>query len=150
MLQKLQQMLDMLRSLKADPRILLLSAAQRNIGKNLCPENNEYGCAISVNEVHRQAFGKPICPSPSTIVMHSALLNDKTFVKVSSAMPGDVIISPTNGSRVGHVGILNTDSTILSNNSLNGHFEAKYTLQTWNSRYKGQLGLEILFFRKIN
>lgn len=116
----------------------------------------EFGCASSVNMVHRKAFGVEIGGGASTALLYSALEASSFFEKVIEPKAGDIIISPTGYSSLpfetnpvpnGHVGIVGNFG-IMSNNSYNGLWQEKYTLDTWNARYATSGGYPVLFFRR--
>lgn len=116
----------------------------------------EFGCASSVNMVHRKAFGVEIGGGASTKLLYETLLKSPFFEKVDAPQPGDIIISPTGYSSIafphnqisnGHVGVVGIYG-IMSNNSDNGLWQEKYTIDTWNARYKDLGGYPVLFFRR--
>lgn len=141
-------MLAILKSLSTNKRIILLSTAERNIGKSFCMGNEEFGCVQTLNSLHRQAFGKQICDSLSTIKLLTALQSDNTFVQVQSYLAGDIILSVTEGNLHGHCGIFLLDGTIASNDSYTGKLSTKYNINSWNDKYVSQLGLKTFYFRK--
>lgn len=112
-----------------------------------------FGCAISMNEVHRKIFGHPIGGGAATRDLVRYLRSDPTFKEVLIPLPGDIVISPTDYSRlpnppfVGHVGLIGKHC-IMSNNSYNGLWQTKYTLNSWKKRYYDLGGYPMLFFRK--
>jgi hypothetical protein len=112
-------------------------------------ENGVLGCAWAVNEVVRQALGHPISGDNllSTIAVHDALVNGQgNETDQGDATHGSIIISPTEGDNIGHVGILGDGGLIYSNRSADGLFSQNYDLDTWNARYKNLKGLQVLFY----
>jgi hypothetical protein len=109
-------------------------------------------CAFAVNEVVRQALGKPIGGGLSTSAMGVVLRNNHTQVDGSQAASGNIVIAPTQGGNVGHVGIVGaiksprSNTTIFSNSSSRGVFSHKFTMGTWNNFYRVRKGLPVLFF----
>jgi hypothetical protein len=63
-----------------------------------------------------------------------------------------IIISPTHGSNVGHVGIVGeikspiTATLIYSNSSARGVFSHSFTLGKWKAFYRDSKGLPVFFF----
>lgn len=114
---------------------------------------DEYGCAETVNEIHKKCFGFPIGGELSTYKMYAVLKSSPLFIKVDSPLEGDIIISPTgygNGDLSnGHVGIMSIKGDIMSNSSKTGRFEQNYNLLTWNDRYKKIGGYPVEFFRRV-
>lgn len=118
---------------------------------DLAPD--EYGCAETVNAIHKKAFGFEIGGNLSTYAMYQVLQNDPGFMRVDAPRRGDIIISPTgygNGRLSnGHVGIMSSETEIMSNNSYTGKFEQNYSLQKWRDRYAVLGGYFVAFFRKV-
>jgi hypothetical protein len=134
----------------------LYTTAVRCLGVDASPNDvapDEYGCAETVNAIHRLAFGFDIGGDVSTHRMFEALEYSRYFTRVEQPLPGDIIISPTgygNGKlSSGHVGIMDFDGVIMSNNSWTGRFERNYNLTTWRERYVGIGGFPVLFYRRI-
>lgn len=157
----LQKKLLELLSLRQAPqgrtnREKLYNTAVSCLGTDASPNDvapDEYGCAESVNEVHKKCFGFPIGGELSTYKMYAVLKSSPLFTKVDSPLNGDIIISPTgygNGDLSnGHVGIMSTMGNIMSNNSRTGKFEQNYDLLSWNNRYKKIGGYPVDFFRRV-
>jgi hypothetical protein len=108
-------------------------------------------CAYAVNEVVRRAVGKPIGGGLSTAEMGEILASTQTALPVQIS-PGMIIISPTHGGNVGHVGIIGevrnpvTATVIYSNSSNRGVFSHAFTLGKWKSFYRDHKGLPIFFY----
>lgn len=144
------------------PRERLYEAALTSLDLDASPNDlapDEYGCAESVNEVYKKAFGEYIeNPGISTTKLFAAMVDraDK-FIRVTDAEPGNIIISPTGFSSIpntpiknGHVGIFGKDKKIMSNSSASGKFTENYTLDTWINRYRKQGGYPCYFFKCIS
>lgn len=141
----------------ATPGMKLYTTARGYLGKDASPNDvapDEYGCAETVNDIYKDAFGQPIClPGILTTQLYYEMLrNPIDFKSVITPEPGDIIISPTglgNGAlKNGHVGIVGIYG-ILSNNSNTGNLSEDYTLEKWNARYKEVGGFPVLFFRPV-
>ncbi len=103
--------------------------------RDIAPD--DFGCAESLNEVYKAAFGHPIGGDISTTRLYAALMASKELLEVDSPLPGDIIISPTGFVKrvpVGHVGIVGKWQ-IMSNNSVTGKWDVYYTQQSWRARY---------------
>ena len=119
---------------------------------------DEFGCAETVNEIYKKAFGSYIeTPGISTTKIFAAMVDrqDK-FVRLTDPEPGNIIISPTGFSNFpntpiknGHVGIFGKDLKIMSNSSSTGKFQENYTLDTWIERYRVNGGYPIYYFKVI-
>ncbi len=134
----------------------LFTTAVSCLGTDASPNDvapDEYGCAETINEVHKKAFGFPIGGDVSTYRMYAVLKSSPLFVKTDSPLAGDIIISPTgygNGNLTnGHVGIIGEKGKILSNSSFSGKFEQNYDLVTWNARYKKIGNYPVDYFRRV-
>ena len=119
---------------------------------------DEVTCMSTINALHKKAFGEPIGGDASTYLGYIALRDSKKWVKVTSALAGDLIISPTgfndaegkkNGITSGHIGCCLTNNQIASNNSKTGLFEINFDLWTWRYHYATRGHFPIFFFRKI-
>lgn len=155
-----KQLLELLALRKAPQgntnREKLFNTALSCLGTDASPNDvapDEYGCAETVNEVHKKCFGFPIGGELSTYKMYAVLKSSPLFTKVDSPLNGDIIISPTgygNGKLSnGHVGIMAFGDKIMSNNSYTGKFEQNYNLATWRARYKDIGNYPVDFFRRV-
>lgn len=120
--------------------------------KNVAGTNNgRLGCAWAVNQVVTRALGKPVGGALSTASMFAVLKSRDIAVDKSNLEGGEIVISPTTGNRVGHVGIVgplaaNVDATkIYSNSSSIGSFQANYTIASWATSF-AKRGLPVFFF----
>ena len=109
-------------------------------------------CAWAVNEVVRRALGKAIGGGLSTVAMSKVLRAEQKQVDENDIAPGTIVISPTAGKNVGHVGIVGkvekpiSNTIIYSNSSKRGVFSHAFTLATWKNFYKVRKGLPVLFY----
>jgi hypothetical protein len=131
----------------------LYQTALSLMGHNLCPQNNEFGCAESVNEVVFDAFGDYAGGDLSTARLYLSIQNNSKFVQITSPVQGDIIVSPTgygNGSLPnGHVGIVGANGVIMSNTSATGLWSQNYTLSSWKKRYADLGGFPVFYFRRL-
>lgn len=112
---------------------------------------DEVGCANTVTELLRKVY--PDVPRElSTIALNAHLSNPASnWMRVDIPQPEDIVISPTNGKKIGHVGIVMDNNLIASNNSYGtykGLFTQNYTVDTWNARYT-KLGLPVYYYRRV-
>jgi hypothetical protein len=110
-------------------------------------------CAWAVNTIVRKALGRPINDSLSTTNMGRTLAAQDRQVEEGSIGEGMVIISPTDGGKVGHVGIIGPladpdpgQRLIYSNSSGRGVFAQNYTVSKWKSAIGQARGLPVLFY----
>jgi hypothetical protein len=109
-------------------------------------------CAWAVNEVVRRALGKPIGGGLSTTNMGEVLRSKHTLVPEKDVSAGMIVISPTKGANVGHVGIVGaikspiSATTIYSNSSNRGVFSDLFTLSKWKNFYGDRKKLPVLFY----
>jgi GH25 family lysozyme M1 (1,4-beta-N-acetylmuramidase) len=117
-------------------------------------EHGNLACAWAINEVVRRALGKPIGGGLSTIAVSDILRRSHQPVSAAQITPGTIIVSPTQGSVHGHIGIVGAvpaggapgSREIYSNRSSAAMFGHTYTIDSWNAHYSGHLGLQVLFF----
>lgn len=141
----------------------LYITAVTSLGTDASPNDlapDEFGCAETVDDIHRKAFGYFIghgaLPSLSTAILFTILRNRvDEWCEVTVPKAGDVVISPTgygNGhvdGNHGHVGIVSKDGAIMSNDSASGIFKENYTLASWQQKFAQQGGFPVKFYRKI-
>jgi len=114
-------------------------------------DGGNLACAWAVNEVTRLALGKPISRDGdgnglSTIGIFDALNAHHTKLNsANGAVPGAIIIAPTEGSNHGHVGIVGENREVFSNKSVPGEFAQNFTIKTFTDRYVGK-GLDVFFY----
>ena len=156
-IQAAQLMLQILRlqagRVNPDKARVLFETAKACIGKDMAPNENEFGCAEAVNNVFQKAFGVPVGGGLSTYRMYQVLMADKRFKRVFDPTAGDLIISPTgfgNGKIIGHVGIVSENDKIMSNNSSDGLWLENYTVLSWKGRYVFIGGFPMAYYRVIS
>lgn len=134
----------------------LYNEAKLMLGKSLVPASvdPEYGCAASVNQLHKLAFGVEIGGGASTALLLKALIASPFFTEVKSPLAGDIIISATGTSyqhppsiQNGHVGVVGFYG-ICSNNSDTGLWSEVYTMMSWTNRYFNIGGYPQRYFRR--
>ena len=115
-------------------------------------------CAAVVNMIIKQATGVEAGGGYSTANMKTALNNNSRFVLVpgglQNSLPGDIVLSPTKGSSIGHTGIVTSPgaASIISNSSGNrnrkepSEVKSNFNATSWRSTYQG---LEILIYRPL-
>ncbi|MEH7879401.1 hypothetical protein V7799_18105 [Rhizobium laguerreae] len=126
-----------------------VGSGDMNSRDNSPPATNHgrLACAWAVNKIVSMALGKPVGGGLATAAMYEVLkVKDILFDEVQ-LVPGLVIISPTTGSNIGHVGITGQDDKIYSNSSSAGMWEQNRTLRTWSDYYHVRKGLPILFYQ---
>jgi len=109
-------------------------------------------CAFAVNAVVKQASGRPIGGGNSTADMGEVLATTQTQVSEAQITAGMIIISPTHGGNVGHVGIVGevtnpvSATVIYSNSSKRGVFSHTFKLGGWKAFYRDRKGLPVFFY----
>lgn len=103
-------------------------------------------CAWAVNRIVTFALQRPVGGDLSSARMGEVLRDRDQAVNLQEAKPGAIIISPTRGSNVGHVGILGEGGLIYSNSSSMGNWKQNRTITSWNAYYHAQKGLPVLFY----
>ncbi|OPY93845.1 hypothetical protein A5906_16110 [Bradyrhizobium sacchari] len=113
--------------------------------------------AWSVNEVARIALGKPISSSNGdnglSILATFEILKARHIEQpIAKVKPGMIIVSPTQGSATGHIGITGTpladepdNFIIFSNSSTSAAFAQNFTLRSWKALFE-EKKLEVHFF----
>ncbi len=131
--------------------------AKALLNTSLVPKGDsiEYGCAISVSVLVKEKSGIALPETVSTATLLRELLSSPFFMEIQSPLAGDIIISATGTSTLqntpianGHTGIVGYHG-IMSNNSFNGLWQEKFTMDSWRQRYEIAGGYPILFFRAI-
>jgi len=110
-------------------------------------------CGWATNYVVRVALGKGLGEAEdmkSTISMFAALQGGKgKAIPWEESNRGDVVISPTTGANVGHVGILLDAYTIGNNSSQAALWKSHKTKASWHDYYVAGKGLKKHAFRLL-
>ncbi len=145
------------------PRERLYDVAKSKLDTDVTPKDlvdDDVACAECVDAILFLAFGRYVNGTKykntvSTYTMLETLINSSDFKEVMWPDFGDIIISATGTSSIpntpiknGHVGVLGK-THIMSNNSLNGLWQAYYTIKTWRERYVEKGGYKMRFFRRL-
>ena len=137
-------------------RLLFYQVAISCLGTDVTPEDtilDSVACAETVNAIHFKAFGFPIGGGASTYWLWKSLERSAFFIKVNEPFEGDIIISPTGTGKTeimsGHVGIVGELSKVMANDSNDGLFKEKYTLNAWRERWGDRGGYPIYCFRRL-
>lgn len=135
----------------------LVSVCAEHIGKDASPNDaapDELACADTVSNLLNLTYGG-VPTIVSTIKLNEYLSNPKNgFKRVQEVAPGVIIVSPTEGTKVGHTGIYMEDEVIASNDSglvvpgNKGKFFKNYTTETWARRYTQKLGLKTYLYAR--
>lgn len=135
-------------------REILYDVAKGCIGISMVSKDVpiDLGCASSLNNVFKKAFGTEAGGGASTANMLTALLKDKRFQEFKTPLPGDIVLNATGtstkGVAHGHVGIRgNTDT--MSNNSDSGIWDARYTNAGWEAFFAVKEGFKSRYFRVL-
>lgn len=128
----------------------LLAAAVADVGRLSTvgikgTENGRLGCAAAVTAILHDELHLNIAKALSTDVLYDELKN-AGWKEVSTDTPGAVIISPTQGGQHGHTGIIGENGVIYSNNSDNGTWGDKFTVESWRAYYENHLKLHTYAF----
>lgn len=135
---------------------VIFETAKRYLGLDASPNDlapDELGCAETVSTlINLAGYEMPFLVS--TAELYTYFIHDNKWVKVTSPLAGDIVISPTgmggqNGISHGHTGIVGSASVIMSNSSATGTFEPNYTISSWTTRYKIKGGFPIYYFRRV-
>ena len=136
------------------PNIPLYEFAISQLGKDIAPLEDEYGCMEAVNYLMRSFTGFQIGGGLSTYLGYRSLKVDKRFIQTSNPQLGDVIISPSGygNGRIsnGHIGIISNDNKIMSNNSKTGLWDNHLDIETWKRKYKRVGGFPIYYYRLLS
>lgn len=139
---------------------IIYEEAIRNLGRDISPRENEFGCQESINTLFFFATGQPLCNSNSTTIGYQTMKSSRRFKEVKEPIRGDVIISPTGYSTFrptkknpitnGHIGIVMDDGVIASNDSKTSLFKKNYTLATWKARWEIKGKYPTHYFRVLS
>ncbi len=148
----------------------ILASAKNNVGLKICTvmspadrvatNNGKVGCAFALSKIMNDA-NVPVGKILGTAEIKSYLAGDtRRFSLVSvnsltSALPGDIVVSPTSGKSTGHVGIVETvgATRIISNHSGDGtsgdpaEIQSNHSGTGWLNNYTNKKGLSTYLFR---
>lgn len=130
----------------------LLDICKTTLGKDASPRDltaDSTGCAESVTTLLKQIY-----PETPIITGTYSLFEwlQKNWKETTVATPECILISHTgsgNGSMRGHVGILDENLNVMSNDSATGKWMTNYSLETWRKRYVEKGGFKMRYFTKI-
>ncbi|KQU08035.1 hypothetical protein [Rhizobium sp. Leaf453] len=105
------------------------------------------GCAWAVNRIVKRACGQPVGGGLQTAFMILSLRQQDREVPVGEIPgPGVIVISPTSGGQIGHVGILGENDKIYSNSTKFGMWKQSHTVDAWVAYYGKEKGLPVFYF----
>lgn len=115
------------------------------------PDHGNLACLWAVRHIVHDVLGFWITQSDGTADFYPQLVNcfgkDRADVSVPA---GGIVISPTSGPDIGHIGLLGSGRgdgrLIYSNSSSAAMWEQNYTIQKWRERYRDRKGLPVYFF----
>lgn len=115
------------------------------------PDHGNLACLWAVRHIVHDALGFWITRSDGTADFCPQLVNCFGNDRDEAIVPaGSIVISPTSGSNVGHIGLLGTGQgdarLIYSNSSSAALWKQNYTIETWRARYHERKGLPVYFF----
>lgn len=124
-------------------------ATDRALGQQVCQTGLTHACANTVSSIMEDS-GIPFKKTNATAQMYKNLNSDPNWVKIpiNQAKKGDLIISPTSGNTIGHVGIvLNDGAKNIGSSSRGGAFESNYTRRSWDTVFNERKSLPTYIFR---
>lgn len=121
-----------------------------NLDSSGGPGGGNLACAWAVNRILRSTIGRTFDHN-GTSSMDAELrmgVSSGTVERIDreNVRPGDIVISPTVGDRIGHVGIMGENGMIYSNSSRLKQWKQNYNLSSWTDRYTGR-NLAVNFYR---
>ncbi|MDO9416323.1 hypothetical protein [Pararhizobium sp.] len=126
--------------------------AENNFSSASGPDGGNLACVWAVRHIARKALGRWITRTDGTAVFDPELRRCfSSTLTEADVGKGCIIISPTEGSNIGHVGILgprtgDTNRLIYSNSSSAALWKQNFTVKSWVQRYKTNKGLKVRFF----
>lgn len=137
-----------------DASAAIVKAAKRNIGRDTSSipgtQQGNVACAASVNIIVTEALGYPAGGGHATAMMYPALKNNtEKWIQVDpqAAVPGSIIISPTDHGKTGHVGIIvDPSGNIVSNSSKHRSIMQNFNINSWKKYYEGTQRLQTYAF----
>lgn len=120
----------------------ILSAAHSALGESSAagPDGGNLACAWMVNRILQRSVGYRI-NGDSTASMHQQLESRvrqglAERIPIGSIQPGDIIISPTVGPSIGHVGIMGRGGQIYENSSTQKKWVKYRGVEAWRGFYE--------------
>jgi hypothetical protein len=116
------------------------------------PDGGNLACVWAVRNIAHEALGRWITRTDGTAIFDPELRRCFADSLTEAQVPaGGIIISPTEGHNIGHVGLMGPptgDGTrlIYSNSSGAAIRKQNFTLGDWVKRYKTKKGLKVHFF----
>jgi hypothetical protein len=121
------------------------------------PGGGNVACAWFVNKILKRSIGTTVNgDSTSTMGQKFNTLvaaGRAEEIPLSEALPGDIVISPTEWSptrNTGHVGIVGDSNKIFSNSSKQAAWSQNFTKNTWQGYYGSKKGLEVKAYRMLS
>lgn len=113
----------------------------------------ELGCAQAQSVILKRAdIDVPKYGYSGTRELYYFCKNSRLFIEMYNPLAGDVSICVSGTSSIGtlhgHVGTWG-ENHVMSNNSLNGIWEAFYSHQDWHDHFEKELGFITHYFRAI-
>ncbi|AUW47332.1 hypothetical protein [Rhizobium leguminosarum] len=129
-----------------------VNAFERGFSSADGPDGGNLACVWAVRHIAKQALGRWITRTDGTAVFDPEL--KRCFgsnLKEADVPAGGIIISPTEGRNIGHVGIMgpvtgDDKRLIYSNSSSAAIWKQNFTLKTWVERYRDRKGLKVHFY----
>lgn len=116
------------------------------------PGNGRLACMFAVRKIVEASTGKIIHTSDGTAVFFSEMKTSTLPLDFAQEdIPaGGIVLSPTEGTNIGHVGLLGAERfggsrLIYSNSSSRANWRQSHTIDQWVDYYAGK-GLQVLFF----
>lgn len=132
----------------------LADVVEKHLGEDVTPRDttpDSVACVDVGTTIIRELY-------PEVPYMVSTVVADKWFSnpangwkKVVEPEKDCIVISPTQGERIGHFAFILSDGLIASNNSFGayaGKITKNYTWESWNKRFKTKLGLQVNLYKK--
>lgn len=148
----LQKLVDMLMQRKT-----LVEICRARIGTDASPldeAQDELACANTVSVLLNEAYG--CVPTMVSTIALTKYLEDPAngFRELKEPQEGCIIMSTTEGTNIGHTGVVLNDDLICSNDSgltvptNKGKLLINYTVETWKKHFEGK-GLSTRYFIKV-
>ena len=116
------------------------------------PDRGNLACVWAVRKIAFGALNRWITRTDGTAVFDPELRRCFGGTSQDNEVPaGAIIISPTEGSNIGHVGLLGPHTgderrLIYSNSSSAAMWKQNFTLGSWIARYRDRKGLRVRFY----